>query len=171
VLRGTFIVRHTLCLPLPDPPADADNTPPPPAAGRSVRALTDAKTMTGTCASCHSLINPIGYALENYDAMGRFQTTEPGNVAVDSSATITGTDLAGAVMGGVGLSGKLADSAMARGCVVERWFTRALSRAPGEDDACLVEGLKEGFKKSDNLRDLVVAIASSDAALFGKEAP
>jgi hypothetical protein len=179
VLRGTFIYRHALCQPLPDPPADADNTPPAPTASqlKSVRALTDAKTMGGTCSSCHALINPIGYALENYDAMGRWQTQESGTVSgrsysvpVDASATIVNTDLAGPVTGGPGLSEKLAGSALARGCMVEHWWKRALARAPGADDECLLGQIKERFQKTDDLRDLVVTLASSDAALFVKEA-
>jgi len=180
VLRGTFVVRHTLCQPLPDPPPDVDNTPPVATSKvqqRTVRDLIDVRTSGGTCSACHQMINPIGYTLENYDAMGRWQTADTGTIGtvaytapVNSTATITSTDLAGEVMGGIGLSQRIADSAMARSCVVEKWFTRALARAPGTDDTCLIDGLKERFKKTDDMRDLVIALASSDAALFVKEA-
>jgi hypothetical protein len=179
IRRGVFIYRNVLCQPLPDPPADADNTPPIPSESsqlRSVRALTAAKTSGDSCATCHVLVNPIGFALENYDAMGQWQTEEKGTVGgqpytavVDARASIMAGDLTGEVDGGVALSRMLADSQMARDCAVERWFEKALSRQATSDDACLLSQMKAGFRQKDDLRDLVLTIASSDAALFIKE--
>ncbi len=176
--RGVYVFRHVMCQPLPDPPVDVDNTPPKPLPGQKVstRQLVDIKTGGGVCVACHSVVNPIGFTLENYDAMGAWQTTEKltasgvtYTVPIDSTATIPATDLAGTTMGGVGLSQRLAASAQARDCAVQGWFEKALARAPGDADTCLVDQLKTRFKKNDDLRDLVLAIASSDAALFIKE--
>jgi hypothetical protein len=181
IRRGVFLFRHALCQPLPDPPPDADNTPPVPKATsplRSVRALTDAKTSGGTCSSCHATVNPLGYALESYDAMGRWQTEERGSVGgqayvvpVDATATLDAGDLEGTLAGGVALSAALADSQLARDCVVERWFAKALARAPGPADMCLLQQLGQRLRTSDDLRDLVLSLAASDAALFIKETP
>jgi hypothetical protein len=63
----------------------------------------------------------------------------------------------------------LADSDDARSCVIQKWFERALARSPGDDDQCLMTSLQAQLKASDDLKGLVVALASSDAALFIKE--
>jgi hypothetical protein len=181
VHRGVFVLRNVLCQDLPPPPPNVDNTPPVPSSSsqlRSVRALLEAKTAGAGCQSCHGMINPIGFAFEHYDAMGAWQTAERGTVDampytvdVDAKATVGAADLQGAVDGAVELSALLAESDAARSCVVEKWFEKALSRAPTQEDACLVADLRSRLKRSDDLRELVVALASSDAALFVKETP
>jgi hypothetical protein len=176
--RGVFVLRHVLCQALPDPPADVDNTPPKPVAGQklSTRQLVDAKTQGSLCQSCHGMVNPIGYTLANYDAMGGFQANETigsgtaaYTVPIDATAPLTAPDITGTVAGGPGLAAKLADSGLAHDCAVKKWFVKALARAPGDDDQCAVTQLTDRFRKSDDLRDLVLALASSDADLFIKE--
>jgi len=177
--RGVFIMRNTLCQALPPPPPNVDNTPPVPNAAsqlRSVRSLIEAKTAGTSCQSCHGMINPIGYALENYDAMGAWQTQEKGTVDgmpytadVNATATLKAADLTGTVNGGVELSAALADSDDARSCVIQKWFEKALARSPGDEDKCLIADLATKLKANDDLKGLVIALASSDAALFIKE--
>jgi hypothetical protein len=179
VHRGVFVMRNTLCQNLPPPPPNVDNTPPVPNAAsqlRSVRSLLDAKTQGGSCQSCHGMINPIGFTLENYDAMGAWQTQEKGTVDgmpytvdVDAKATLKAADLTGAVSGGVELSSLLASSDDARTCVIQKWFEKALARTASDDDKCLMADLQSQLKANDDLKGLVVALASSDAALFIKE--
>jgi hypothetical protein len=179
VHRGVFIMRNALCQALPPPPPNVDNTPPVPNAAsqlRSVRSLIEAKTAGTSCQSCHGMINPIGYALENYDAMGAWQTQEKGTVDgmaytadVDAKSTLKAADLTGTVNGGVELSTLLADSEDARSCVIQKWFEKALARSPGDEDKCLLTDLQAKLKTNDDLKGLVIALASSDAALFIKE--
>jgi hypothetical protein len=180
VNRGVFVLRHALCQPLPPPPPNVDNTPPVPGVSsqlRSVRALLEAKTAGGSCQACHGMINPIGFSFESYDAIGAWQTQEKGNVDgvpytvdVDAKATVDAADLRGTVKGGVELSALLADSEDARACVIQKWFEKALSRPTTDEDRCLLADLRARLAKSDDLKDVVVALASSDAALFIKEA-
>jgi len=179
VHRGVFIMRNTLCQNLPPPPPNVDNTPPIPNGStqlRSVRSLLDAKTAGGSCQSCHGMINPIGFTLENYDAMGAWQTQENGavdgtpyTVDVDAKATLKAADLIGPVQGGVELSSLLANSDDARTCVIQKWFEKALARTASDDDKCLMADLQSQLKANDDLKGLVIALASSDAALFIKE--
>ena len=179
ILRGVFVYRHVLCRTLPDPPADVDNTPPAPndaTEPRSVRDLTTIKTSDSSCGNCHNLVNPIGFALEAFDALGRWQDQElvifegqEHRVAVDSRATLAAGDLQGEVSGPVELSKRLSQSQMAHDCAVDTWFEKALARKPAETDQCLLEKLRTDFRKSGDLRRLVLAIAGSDAALYIKE--
>ncbi len=170
IRRGVFLMRHALCQAIPDPPPDVDDTPitPTARAPRSVRDLTAAKTAGGACASCHDKLNPLGFTLENYDALGRWQTTDSG-VPVNAAATVDAGDISGMINGGVALSARLADSAAARDCLVESWFTEGFHRAPTDAEACAVDRLKTWFRQNDDLGGLAVNMASSEPALFIKE--
>ena len=178
VLRGVHLYRHVLCQPLPDPPANVDNTPPEPSDAnmpKSVRQLFETKT-AGDCQSCHGIVNPLGFAFEGYDALGQLQTTESGEldgepftVPVDSQTVLEAGDLRGEVSDAVELSRLLADSAMAHDCTAEVWFERALSREPSDNEACALAAIQEEFRRTSDLRALVLSLASSDSALFIEE--
>lgn len=179
VLRGVHVFRHVLCQPLPDPPATADNTPPAPSAANmphTVRELTETKTYNGSCKSCHGVVNPIGFALENYDALGQWQSEEHGSLngeaftlPVNAQSELAAGDLQGAVSGGGELSAQLAKSAMAQDCMAEAWFEKAMAREPSTEEACSLARVKETFRKSGDLKGLVLDLSSSDSALFIRE--
>src|SRR5690606_28599470 len=80
IMRGVHARKQFLCetIPMPNPDAvdPADLVVTPPVAGSSTREQVTAKTSAQDCRSCHSLINPIGFAFENYDSVGRFRLNE-----------------------------------------------------------------------------------------------
>lgn len=179
VLRGVHVFRHVLCQPLPDPPATADNTPPAPSAANmphTVRELTETKTYNGSCKSCHGVVNPIGFALENYDALGQWQGEERGSLngepftlPVNAQSELAAGDLQGTVAGGGELSALLAKSVMAQDCMADAWFEKALAREPSAEEACSLQRVKETFRKSGDLKGLVLDLSASDSALFIRE--
>jgi hypothetical protein len=77
VIRGKWILENLLGTPPPPPPANVpalkDNTV---AANLSVRERLAEHRANAACASCHNLMDPTGFALENYDAVGRFRMLE-----------------------------------------------------------------------------------------------
>jgi hypothetical protein len=86
VLRGKWILENVLGTP---PPPPLPNVPPFPEdeagkAPRSVRERLAAHRKNPVCATCHSIMDPIGLGLENFDAVGRWRTREPGG-DVDAS--------------------------------------------------------------------------------------
>jgi Protein of unknown function (DUF1588)/Protein of unknown function (DUF1592) len=83
VKRGVFFTRKVMCMPLGAPPPDVDTTIPP-TAGTTERQKVETVTAQARCAACHAFINPFGFMLENYDAIGRFRTTDQG-APIDSS--------------------------------------------------------------------------------------
>ena len=86
VKRGVFFTRKVMCLPLGAPPPDIDTTVPP-TAGNTERQRIETVTAQPKCAGCHGFINPFGFALENFDAIGRWRTTDEGK-PVDPSITV-----------------------------------------------------------------------------------
>src|SRR5207237_2318937 len=85
VIRGKWILENILGAPPPPPPGNVpalkDNTV---AANLSVRQRLAQHRADQACASCHSLMDPAGFALENYDAIGRWRETEEGQ-SVDAT--------------------------------------------------------------------------------------
>jgi hypothetical protein len=86
VKRGVFFTRKVMCLPLGAPPPDIDTTVPP-TAGATERQRIEMVTAQPRCAGCHGYINPFGFALENFDAIGRWRTMDEGK-PIDPSITV-----------------------------------------------------------------------------------
>jgi hypothetical protein len=86
VIRGKWVLANILGTPPPSPPA---NVPPLKESAENGKVLTMRERMAAhranpACAGCHKLMDPVGFALENYDAVGRWRSAENG-VAVDSA--------------------------------------------------------------------------------------
>jgi hypothetical protein len=89
VLRGKYILENILGTPPPSPPA---NVPPLKETGEggkvlSLRALLEQHRASPACATCHRIMDPLGFALENFDATGKWRTKEEAGV-VDASGQL-----------------------------------------------------------------------------------
>ena len=161
--RGVIVRENLLCHPLPLPPDDANDVAPDPSPDSTTRERFEEHTANPTCAGCHALIDPIGFGMENYDALGIYRTTE-GDFPVDATGVLTGTDVDGPFDGAVELAGKLAQSDIVRGCVTNQWFVFAFGRQPSFEDNCTTNLINEAFAASDyNIRELLVRLVSTDA--------
>jgi mono/diheme cytochrome c family protein len=99
VLRGKFLLNNIFGLPVPPPPAGVDTNLAeakpgmPPATMRERLAKHRANA---SCASCHSMIDPLGFALEHFDAIGAWRTMDESGRSVDAgSTTLDGEPLNG----------------------------------------------------------------------------
>ena len=165
VLRGVVVLDSVLCKAPPPPPPTVMTVPPAPIAGETTRERFDRHRTDPTCASCHSLMDPIGYGFAHYDALGRYITDEGGK-PIDASGEIKGTqDIDGPFNGAIELSQRLSGSNQVQDCMVSQWFSFALGRNLDKTrDACSLQGVKTAFAASDyNLRELLFAIVKSDA--------
>jgi len=167
ISRGLFIRRTILCQSLPPPPAGVVIPPlPPVAAGLSTRDRLDQHTKAALCASCHDLIDPPGFALENFDQVGRHRTEDSGR-ATDTSGTMNGAgDLDGAFATGGDLLSRMAQSQDVKACFAQKYFEYAVARVAADEDACSVDALKKDFVPSGDLLALVTSIANTDSFRF-----
>jgi hypothetical protein len=80
VVRGNWILANLLGTPPKPPPPDVPQLKEKSAAGENLtmREQVALHRANPACASCHNLMDPIGFALENYDAIGRWRTTDAG---------------------------------------------------------------------------------------------
>jgi hypothetical protein len=91
IIRGKWVLDAILCTPLAVPPGLVVSPLEEPAAGApptTVRLQMEAHRVSPACAGCHDMIDPIGLALENYDAIGRYRTAYDNGLPVDATGTL-----------------------------------------------------------------------------------
>lgn len=169
VHRGIFVREHLLCQTPPPPPAGLMVQAPDPDPKLSTRQRFAEHSSNASCAACHSLLDPLGFGFEHYDAIGRWRDND-GAVAVDATGKVNDTDVDGAFNGVGELSAKLAKSQDVADCVVGKWFVYALGRSASNDrDSCSVKKLGNDFKTSGgNVRQLLANITTTDAFRFSR---
>jgi hypothetical protein len=148
-----------MCQKVPDPPVDVDfsavdltaNNPDKPTA----RIRLEAHRSQPACAGCHSLMDPIGLTLENFDGIGAFRSQENG-AAIDVSGTLDGHDFQGAK----GLGQALHDNPMTSFCVVEKMYRSAVGRNTVDAEQTYVVDLGKTFAANGyRIPDLMRTIA------------
>ncbi|MEM9462097.1 MAG: DUF1592 domain-containing protein [Myxococcota bacterium] len=163
VLSGYVLRTHLLCQPMPPPTPGVDTTPPVPDPSTSTREQYMLMLDDPNCKGCHQLMNPLGFSLLNYDAVGRYQTMEGPHV-IDPSGELLGTDVDGEFEDAVELMDRLAHSENVADCVATQWFDFAVGHPPREADACSLEHVREQFRGSGyDLRTLILEIVQTDA--------
>lgn len=165
IFRGVFVREKLLCQPIKSPPADLAIEPPDPDPTATTRERFRQHTESEACASCHVLIDPIGFGLEDFDGIGAWRSVENG-LPVDASGYLSGVpaELEGEFVGAVELAQRLAGSETLGDCLAETWFRFALGRSWGNDDACSAFGAQARLREHrGDLRELLVSIVTSDS--------
>ena len=157
--RGLFVIRNVLCRQIPDPPPGATMTPPPPTDQPIVTTRDEISLLTGQsfCPTCHSNINPPGFAFEGFDAIGQRRETENG-APVDTAAEMVLDGQRVSFSGPNELVELLARSEEAHSCYVSRWIEFAYGRPLSVDDVATWDTLSE---KSLPVADIVTALVRS----------
>ncbi len=160
VIRGKWVLENLIGTPPPPPPANVpalkDNT----IAGHlSVRERLAEHRRNIACAGCHRLMDPVGFALENFDAVGRWRDDEEGR-PVDASG---GLPDGRAFEGVEGLEKALLDRPeLFVTAMTEKLLTFALGRVVDDRDASAVRKIvRESRSGSYRFSTLVLGIASS----------
>jgi hypothetical protein len=167
IFRGKFLREQILCEPPIPPPADLD--PRIPAANQTKTArqqLEDKTERVEPCRTCHTQLNPLGFAFDGFDNVGRARDVDAQGRPFDTRGVLEGTDVPGAFTGHLDLIDRLKNSRNARACYVVQWFRYASGRRESDGDACLrerwlglLEGAGGGFEK------LLLAMTTSELFL------
>jgi hypothetical protein len=160
ILRGLLVQGSFTCVTIAPPPPGLATEDPPRKEGVSRRAQFEMHS-SGACAGCHRLIDPPGFAFENFDGAGRHQLEDEGG-PIDARGELFGTDVDGPFNGALELSQRLSRSAQVKGCMARQWFRFALGRDPADDDACSLSSARDRLLATGDLRELIVGIATSD---------
>ncbi len=160
VIRGKWILENILGMPPPPPPADVPELKDTTISGKlSVRERLAEHRANPACASCHNPMDPLGFALENYDAVGRWRTADGGEPIDPSGELADGTHVAGVS----DLEQALLDRPeLFASALAEKLLTFALGRGVEHHDAPAVREIV-GAAREDNFRfsSLILGIASS----------
>jgi cytochrome c551/c552 len=160
VLRGKWILENIMGAPPPPPPPNI-----PPLAesasnsARSLREQLEKHRADRACASCHSRLDPLGFSLEQYDAIGRFRTEEDG----------TAIEATGSLPDGTALDGPedLKTVVLARRdefveCLASKMLTYALGRGLEYYDQPAVRAIRREAASEDyRFSSLILGIANS----------
>ena len=148
--RGKWLLENILGSPPPPPPANVpalkDNQESD--APASVRKRLEAHRRNPVCASCHASMDPLGFALENFDAIGRWREADDGVTAIDASGTLPdGTSFKGSA----GLRRALVDRRDEFvTTVTEKLLTYAIGRGLEYFDAPSVRSIKAQADRTDD---------------------
>jgi hypothetical protein len=98
VLRGKWLLDNIFGLPIPPPPPGVDTNlaEKPGAAPASIREKLARHRQNPMCSSCHSVMDPLGFSLENFDVIGGWRTVDEAGIPVDASgSTVSGAKIEG----------------------------------------------------------------------------
>lgn len=93
VLRGKWLLDNILDAPVPPPPADVDTTLAEEAAAakpKSIRERLEQHRTQARCRSCHAVLDPLGFALDGFDAVGRTRIEDEAGNAIDNTGNWPG---------------------------------------------------------------------------------
>jgi hypothetical protein len=155
--RGLFVRTRLFCQEFSAPPVQAFALPVVAGAddGTTTRQKFESHSTDPLCKGCHDRIDPIGFGLEGFDAIGRFRTTEHG-LPIDDSGFLTDADVTGPFRGPAELADLVSRSEDARTCFVAQVVRFAEGSNP--EALCEVTSLKQAFLASGRrITDLLLA--------------
>lgn len=169
IMRGVFVRRQLLCDEIPPPPANVAAVPPALRSDRTTRQVVEELTQQpGTaCTSCHTtMINPLGFAFEGFDALGRVRSeqslfrndgTRAGALPIDTTSVprVTLSDPTPST-GPADVSRLMLQSGKLEACLARNYFRFTFGRY--EDlsrDGCALERLRVRLVESGRIRDML----------------
>lgn len=159
VRRGAWVLGNLMCSEPPPPPPGVENLPMEMGQGETLREQMEAHSSDPACSACHKLMDPIGFGMENYNAIGAWRDQDNG-LPVDSSGELPdGSSFNGAYE----LAGILAKDDKYKTCTTEKMLTYGLGRGVENWDEPQLEVLAERLGEDFGFRDLITEIVLSPA--------
>jgi hypothetical protein len=179
--RGKWVSENLLCVVIPPPPPMIPQLDPPSTtAPTSVRErLAQHRAKGSSCNGCHQYIDPMGFGLEHFDAVGRWRDTDNG-IAIDATGNVPMTNAP--FDGADSLAAAVGDDPRFLDCMVRKLLTYAVGRtlvtvpstaSPMDDTAGLADIKTQLGSSAARLDRLIELIATSPAMTMrlGEESP
>lgn len=158
VKRGKWILENLLCDAPPPPPPGVEGFKPEDLQAETQRELLAQHRNNPACSGCHSIMDPLGLAMENYDGIGRWRTEDKGS-AIDASGEFEDE----AFQTQEQFIALLVADPRLTSCATEKVFTYALGRAPDKTDEPYLVQIDEDFQADGmTLRSLFKLIVQSE---------
>ena len=163
VRRGKYVLSELLCTDIPPPPPSVNTKIAADTTGtKTLRQVLAAHIVDPSCASCHKLMDPIGFGMENYDAIGAYRTTD-NSLPIDASGTLpSGETFTGLAQ----LTPLIAKNPAFPKCLASKLYAYALGRGistdPAQMDAAALSALSDAFSKGGlKFQDLARGVVTS----------
>lgn len=178
IFRGLLIRERVLCQEIGPPSnlnTDVAQQQEDLLQGKTIsdRERLDIITSKPDCAGCHASINPVGYALENFDSVGRYRAKDAAGFNIDSKVEVKPyvepTDVDGNHADGAAFLDRLAKSETVAKCVTKQWLRYGLSRGVDGDSTSIDQAYATFKSTGYDVRELLVNLVTSDA--FRHRAP
>ncbi len=157
--RGVLIARSMLGRVLAPPPEAFTPLAPSLHPTLTTRQRVELQTKPAACISCHSMINPLGFTLEKYDAIGRVRKDDNGKPVDASGGYLSKAGEANKFDGASDLANYIASSGEAHAAFTEKLFQHLTKQPIRAYGAKALPNLQESFKKENyNIRNLMVSI-------------
>jgi hypothetical protein len=170
IIRGVHINRHVLCATVPDPPPNINTMIPPNMGPITNRQLFEMLTSPAQCQACHTvLINPLGFAFENYDNLGRYRTKEGNNLPINAAASYGFKGGRKDFNGAVDLMKTIAESGEAHDCYAQSLFGYVFGRdadAASAADATVVAEIADRSKQTASVKSMILDLVSTDSFIY-----
>lgn len=163
--RGKAIYTKLLCKQLSPLPAVVP--PPAPASqGGTLRQRMEEHDKNACTAGCHNIIEPFGFAFEEYGGIGEFRTSDNG-LPVDASGTVELDGQMRSFRDAPGLIAALAVSETVQSCFATQWLRYAFGRFETEGDLASIQSATGAFRDSaGDIRELLVELSTSRTFRF-----
>ena len=159
VKRGKWILEQLLCSPPPPPPPGVATDLTAMMSGGTLRQKLEAHRQKPECAGCHRLMDPLGFGLESFDAVGVFRQTDEGSPVDASGQLPNGANFSDNIQ----LADLLASDPRFLRCVTMKLFTYAIGRTPMDaDEGQLLQIIDQFGTSNASLRQLVLSIIRSE---------
>ena len=167
--RGNFILGKFLCAEAPPPPADVNpNLPEPdPDNPMTMKQRLELHMQDDSCASCHGQMDPIGFALEHFDAIGQYRTEDFNSLPIDSFGEVEGL---GSFSSPAEIGAVLLDDPRTAGCFVRNFARGSMGHVEtiGEEQMLLL--IEEAFVEGGySIQDLMVELVVSPVFRYVRE--
>ena len=168
VRRGLFIRTAVMCQDIPAPPDDVDTSIPEPTVAETNRDRTEAHSADPSCSGCHQYMDPLGFAFENYDAIGAWRDTDNG-FPVDATGEVVQQSGASTPFdGAVDMMGVLSAEEDVLSCMATHLFRYGYGRrADATGDARSMRQMRDASAASGgSLQAQMVALTLTDGFRF-----
>ena len=165
VVRGIYILENILGRSPPPPPPDVPLIESDVSEAKTIRELLAKHREEATCTECHRKIDPLGFALENFDAAGLWRTGY-GNKSrgIDASGMLPSGESFSGVSEFQELLSRRSDDFTR--CLIEKMMTYALGRTLGLGDRASIDKIQRDLMAGQSgLQDLIAGVVLSDSFL------
>lgn len=160
VKRGQWVMAHLLCEDPPPAPAEVEGLPEHEGEPLSLRERMERHREDPACATCHKVMDPIGFSMENFDAVGAFRTHNVDGTQIDPSGSWPGGP---SFADSADLSFALAEDPRVASCMVRNVFAYALARPAGIEDIPYLDRIDHAFEEGEHrFATLAVSIVLSE---------